>query len=129
MTLILVLAGAITYVVFSSVLPGIGNHAVSNQSIGFALNETAYPLNRTIYTASPYVPYLTYANGTTNVSNYSYTSTTVLIGANIPNGTSYYGHYTYYDRAWIAGTDYGWLITVIFFIAATAIMMYFLRVF
>jgi hypothetical protein len=127
LVLTIVLGISLLVLIIASIFPTLTNVSLSNVSIGFALNETAYSLNNSIYTSAPYTPLLRYANGTTNVTNYTFTSSTVSIGANIPNGTSYYGYYTYYNKAWMGGNDYSWVIAFVLFISFIAVALKFLN--
>lgn len=118
----LVLGAALIILVLTQAVPDINNTTLSNQSIAFAANNTFYNIGHEIYTAAPYTPTLTYANGTLAVSNYTYTATQVRVGANIAPGT-YYGHYTYFSKAEIGGTDYSWIVTVFVMIAGIAVIL------
>jgi len=123
--LAIILGISLLILIVTNLYPTLTNVSISNQSIGFADNDTYYSLNKSIYTASPYIPLLRYANGTTNVTNYTYNASHVMIGANIANGTSYYGYYTYYNKPWVGGQDYGWSVTMIIFIVLIVIAIKF----
>lgn len=121
----IVLGIALVVLIIINFYPTLTNVSVRNSSIAFAANDTYYNIGNPIYTDAPYTPSLTYANGTTAVSNYSYTASQVKIGSNIAPGT-YYGHYTYYNKSWIGGTDYTWVIGLVIFIAGIASVLKFL---
>jgi len=105
-----------------NILPATTNVSLTNQSIDFTANNTYYPLNVSIYTASPYTPTLRYVNGTTNLGNYTYNSTHVRIGFD-ESADVYYGYYTYYRSAWIGGTNYSWIVLAVLIILVSALTL------
>lgn len=127
--MIVILGMGITYLALTTVLPQTTNTNVVNESIAMAANDTSYSLaHAPIYTAAPYTPLLKYANGTT-ISNYTFAAGgNVQTGRNIVPGT-HYAYYTYYNKPWIAGTDYVWVISIFTFVMALAILAKFMRLF
>lgn len=102
---------------------------VTNESIAFAANDTFVALGHpTAFLVNP-TPTLTWANGTTAVSNYTYTSSQVKIGANIEAGT-YYGHYTYStDKLFLGGSNYNWFYAAIFIVILAVVILWLLDTF
>jgi len=122
----IVLAIGISYLALQTIIPDSTNIGIANESVTWAANETWVSLaHHPIYLASPYLPTLTYANGTTAVSNKSFSANgRAYIGFNIP-AAAYYAHYTYYNEPWLAGTNYAWMLSILMFVMAFAVLMKF----
>lgn len=121
----LILAAAISYLALQAILPGATNVGVTNESIVFAAPDTVVaPANHPMYIAAPYLPKL-YVSGGAEVSNYTITAEGFNIGADISPDT-YLGSYTYYKQAWLAGSNYSYMLIILTFIMGFAVLAKFI---
>lgn len=124
-----VIAIIATIYVAMNLLPSTTNTNVALEDINFAVNNTYYDIANT-----PIVPDTAVIYAYNNIT-FPYTSSQVSITSTqakiYANGTGNYpnvtvGHhylsYTYYAEAWIGGGNYSWMVSILMFILAFALI-------